>query len=471
MSITDKVKYAKPFQVENTLHVIYPIELYPMQDDVLVEESKYILLRAHRRWGKSYICAQKLILSAMMTQKRAPIFAYIFPKLNQGYKNVWDTLKTLAKHIPGVRITEEPMEIKFNWSDGYGDRTIRLLGSGADGMGSALKGGYYDGIIMDEMEEQTAEAWEGSIFPMIEGRGGWAILTGTAGLGYWQELWDREGDNPDSIYKRFDIRISDTKRLGNVTGKKAEEAIERLRKGMLKAEFEKYFMNNPHSPGKGSYYGEVLYQLMGEGFIGNDVAEYNTAYKTMVSFDLGYTDETVAIFYQYYNHRYHIIDYQYWTKTLNTDIVKDISKKPYDYAYFLTPHDAIAKTGGHTSGSFVDILRRSFPSTIALVAPNPGNTIGKEAAHTKTRETLMKCSINAVKAKRLIHALNLFGSKWNPKTQTTSTQPEKSWAAHSADSLQTFALLEHKLDLNNLLKGSVTNQSSGIIPYSIEYDW
>lgn len=402
--------------------------------------------------GKSYIpthnteaCIFKLVMSAILAQKPNPRFAYIAPKLDQAFDNVWDTLLKYVKHLLGVTILKTEGEVNFNLNDGWGKRTIRLHGIGVDGKAENLKGGYFDGVILDEMQEQTEEAWQGVIFPMLTDRKGWAILTGTAGLGYWEELWQKELHNENSIFTIFDYTVEETRRIGIHTGEVFEKELELIKNSMSEEAYQQYYMNNPNVAGKGSYFGSVIAKLYSQEEIGFDKAKYNPSYPVHVAFDLGYVDETVAVFVQIYGGRYHIIDYKYWTKTLYPEIIKDVMNEPYNIQTFLLPHDAKNKTASSIKGSFVDILK-SISYVNYKVASNPARIGGKDLVNDMTREVLVRCTINEEKASRLLHALNLFGAKWNPKTQTTQATPEKSWAQHSADALQTFALLVNKID-------------------------
>ena len=393
-------------------------------------------------------------MSALTAEKPNPQFAYVLPKLTQGEKTIWGYMKEFAKHIPGVRILDDKMSISFNFNDGYGIRSVQVLGIGTDGKGEGLKGTYFDGLVLDEMQEQTQEAWEGVLLPTLGGgRNGWVVLTGTAGLGYWEEIWQKEKNNPDSTFKQFDLRASQTNRVGTNSPEETKEELRIAKSQMSREMYEQYYENNPHAPSRGSYYGPVIYQLSQNGQANPDVAKYDPSKKVFVSFDIGFVDETVAIFYQYYDDKYQIIDYKYWTSTLYPDILKDIMAEPYQISHFLVPHDAKNVTGASVEGSFIDIVRKNCPYVEIIRAANPGQAGGKELNYDKARDILTRCVINTQKCERLLHALSLFGRKWNDKTRTTSTTPQQSWAQHSADSFQTFAMLYHKVPVTMLNTG------------------
>jgi phage terminase large subunit len=58
-----------------------------------LEQFRYAVLCMHRRWGKTVMCINALIKSAMTNRNHAPRLAYIAPTYSQAKKIAWDYLK------------------------------------------------------------------------------------------------------------------------------------------------------------------------------------------------------------------------------------------------------------------------------------------------------------------------------------------------------------------------------------------
>jgi hypothetical protein len=80
-------------------------------------------------------------------------------------------LKRFAGVIPGVSIHESELTIRFP-----NEATIALYGGdNAD----ALRGGYFDGIVIDEVADLRPDVWGSIIRPALSDRKGWCLFIGT----------------------------------------------------------------------------------------------------------------------------------------------------------------------------------------------------------------------------------------------------------------------------------------------------
>lgn len=156
---------------------------------------KFGIVAAHRRFGKTTLGAAALIDAALHHPTSDGRFAYVAPYLKQAKDIVWPMLRGMAQNIPGVTIYEGDLIIKF----ANGSR-IRLYG--ADNY-DALRGGYLDGVLVDEAADIREGVWFEVILPMLADHDGWALFIGTpkgmANLFY--TIWEYAGDNPDQWYR------------------------------------------------------------------------------------------------------------------------------------------------------------------------------------------------------------------------------------------------------------------------------
>ena len=71
-----------------------------------LDRFRYALLCCHRRFGKTVMCINHLIKSAMTNKNHAPRYAYIAPTYSQAKKIAWDYLKFYTEKIPGTKYNE-----------------------------------------------------------------------------------------------------------------------------------------------------------------------------------------------------------------------------------------------------------------------------------------------------------------------------------------------------------------------------
>jgi hypothetical protein len=93
------------------------------------------------------------------------------PFLKQSRLVGWDYLKRFAGAIPGVVILEGELTIRFP----NGSSISLFGGDNAD----ALRGLYFDGLVIDETADLKAGVWGSVIRPALSDRRGWAFFLGT----------------------------------------------------------------------------------------------------------------------------------------------------------------------------------------------------------------------------------------------------------------------------------------------------
>ena len=132
---------------------------------------------AHRRFGKTVGTINQIIKRALLNGKPSPIYAYIAPFRNQAKKIAWSYLKYYTSTIPGVKVNESELYIEFPsiHSNREGAKVYII---GAD-KPDALRGLYFDGVVLDEYAQIKPELYGSIIRPALSDRDGWAIFIGT----------------------------------------------------------------------------------------------------------------------------------------------------------------------------------------------------------------------------------------------------------------------------------------------------
>ena len=172
--------------------------------------SKYKRFNAfacHRRFGKTVKALNALIHDACAIQLPLGRFGYICPYLKQARRNAWDYLRQYTYTIPGVKCDKQAGKIIFP------DRLVNgkvILGPTIEVLGAdnpdAIRGSYFDGVILDEPADMKAGVWEQIIRPMLTDRGGWATFIGTPkGYNLFSEIFFKAVKDPDWYAETFPI--------------------------------------------------------------------------------------------------------------------------------------------------------------------------------------------------------------------------------------------------------------------------
>ena len=147
-----------------------------------IRDARFAVLVAHRRFGKTVLSVNHLLREALFTRKQRGSYAYVAPYRNQAKVIAWDYLKHYSSPCVDRKVNEGELSIAF----GNG-ATIRVFG--ADNP-DALRGLYFDGIVMDEVAQMKPEVWHEIIRPALADRQGWALFIGTPkGANLFSELY------------------------------------------------------------------------------------------------------------------------------------------------------------------------------------------------------------------------------------------------------------------------------------------
>lgn len=146
---------------------------YP-EAHALLERCRFTCIVGHRRFGKTVLSVNHLIKQALSCRKINGHFAYVAPFRHQAKTAAWKYLKHFTRPIPGVKVNESELSVTLP-SPG-GAASIRIFG--ADNP-DALRGAYYDGVVLDEVAQMKAEVWEETIQPALADREGFAVFIGT----------------------------------------------------------------------------------------------------------------------------------------------------------------------------------------------------------------------------------------------------------------------------------------------------
>lgn len=151
-----------------------------------LEASRFCVLVAHRRFGKTVLSVNHIIKQAITSKLANPHYGYVAPFRNQAKSVAWDYLKRYTAKLPNRLVNESDLSVSFPCPAG-GLSRIRIFG--ADNP-DALRGLYFDGIVLDEVAQMKKNVWSEIIQPALSDRMGWALFIGTPkGINMFSELY------------------------------------------------------------------------------------------------------------------------------------------------------------------------------------------------------------------------------------------------------------------------------------------
>ena len=378
--------------------------------------ERFAVLVAHRRFGKTVAAVNDLIRDALTIDLPNVRVAYIAPYLSQSKAVAWDYALEYTRDIPQIKVNHSELRIDFP----NGAR-FRLFG--ADNY-NAMRGLYFDAVVLDEMADFPASAWPTVIRPAIVDRKGRATIIGTPkGKNEFWEMYDYAKSHPEwwcRMFKASETDILDADEL--------EEAKRTMGEDRYEQEFECSF----EAAIQGAYYAQEMKTATTTGRVTN--VPYDPAVGVTTAWDLGIGDSTAIFFAQYVGQEIRIIDY-YESSGVGLDhYAKVLSEKGYHYVEHILPHDVQVKELG-TGKSRIETLDALGISDITI-APKLAVDDGIQAA----RSMIARCWFDEEDCARGIEALRQYRREFDERLKTWRGRPLHDWTSHGADAFRYLAV-------------------------------
>ena len=201
------------------------VELLPWQQEVYSDPTRFKVVAAGRRTGKSRLAAWLLILNALQTDK-GQVF-YVAPTQGQARDIMWQTLMELGHPvISGSHINN--LQIKL-----VNGATISLKGADRP---ETMRGVSLKFLVMDEYADMKPDVWEQILRPALADQKGEAMFIGTPmGRNHFYELYKYAELGNDPTYKGWHFTSYDNPLLDS-------EEIDMAKKSMSSYAFRQEFM-------------------------------------------------------------------------------------------------------------------------------------------------------------------------------------------------------------------------------------
>ena len=207
------------------------LQLRWAQGQVFENRTRFRVLVAGRRFGKSYLACMELTRGAI--ERPGETFFYCAPTYRMAKDIAWKVLKKLIPN-PWIRSKNET-DLKLELVNGS---TIELKGT-ENAM--ALRGRSLAGVVLDEAAFMDSGVWFEVIRPALADKQGWGLFISTPdGTASWfYELWQYCITGDDN-WKRWSFTTIEG---GNVPPAEVEAARAQLDARTFRQEFEASFEN------------------------------------------------------------------------------------------------------------------------------------------------------------------------------------------------------------------------------------
>ena len=201
------------------------IQLLPWQQQVWDSQTRFKIVAAGRRCGKSRLAAWLLIVNALQTD-RGHVF-YVAPTQGQARDIMWQTLLEIGHPvISGAHINN--LHIKL-----VNGAQISLKGADRP---ETMRGVSLKFLVMDEYADMKPEVWEQILRPALADQKGHAMFIGTPmGRNHFYDLYTYARLKDDSSYEAWHFTSYDNPLLD-------PEEIDVAKKSMSSYAFRQEFM-------------------------------------------------------------------------------------------------------------------------------------------------------------------------------------------------------------------------------------
>lgn len=377
--------------------------------------QRFAVWVCHRRFGKTFLALELLLMDLWTQAKPHPRYAYIAPLYRQGKVIAWDLLKSFVLGLPGVQVNEAELRV-----DLPGSKRLQIFG--ADNP-DALRGLYFDGVVLDEYAQMRPRVWSEVVRPALADREGWAIFIGTPlGQNHFYALYQsaQAEDGWHAAMYRADE-----------TGILPQDELASARRTMSAEQFAQEFLCSFSSALIGAYYAEVLQTARDEQRI--TAVPHDPTQPVYTAWDLGVSDSTAIWFVQHSGQRFHVIDYLEASDHGMEFYTKALQAKPYTYARHYLPHDIEHRDWSANGHTRLDMLQ-SLGIKPVQVVPRGHVADGIQAV----RNMFPRFVFDQDTCHAGLEALANYRREWSEERKTWGDHPLHDWSSHGADALRTF---------------------------------
>lgn len=382
-----------------------------------LRQNRFGVVVCHRRFGKTVLAVNHLLLCALECKLERPRYAYVAPTYRQGKQIAWDYLKHYSRAVPDVSFNES--ELRADYPNGS---QIRIYG--ADNP-DTLRGIYLDGVVLDEFGLMQGKVWTEVLRPALADRQGWAVFIGTPNGK--NAFWDmRDYASRTDGWYLAEHKASET---GIILAEELQAAKDTMSDDAYAQEFECSF----EASVRGAVYAKEMAWLRSQDRI--KPLPYEPLLPVDTCWDLGRGDSTAIWFIQMHNNEARCIDYYEASGEALGHYVNVLRGKPYTYGRHILPHDVrVVDLSEPTGRSRLEILQSL--GVQGEVCQKLSVDDGIEAV----RLFLKRCWFDEKATRHGVECLQNYRREENTKTGELRSEPVHDWASHGADAFRYGAI-------------------------------
>lgn len=390
--------------------------------------EKRAVLVFHRRAGKTVACINDLIDKAIQCELEMPQFGYVCPLYKQAKRVAWRYLKYYARGII-KKVMESELSVEL-----VNGAIICLYG--ADNP-DALRGMYFDGIVLDEYGDMAPQTWSEVISPTLLDRDGWCVFIGTPkGPNHFRDLWVKAQKTLGWFTQM--LRASESGII-SAAALQAERETPGSDENTYRQEFECDF----EAAIRGAYYGDQLNAMEAKGHMGS--FPWDPELPVLTAWDIGYTDDTSIWFFQTNGKEFKMIDFFTGSGYSVSGIVEMLQEKPYTYSTAALPHDAKNKSFQTGKSTLEQLAAFDLP---CKVLPALSVIDGIQAVRATLPKVYFNTDCEDVRVEGL-DALRMYQREWDTKNKRFKDSPKHDWSSNPADAMRMFALFTNPATVKN----------------------
>jgi len=174
--------------------------LLPWQQEVFADKTRFKVIAAGRRCGKSRLAATTLIIEALKCPAGSAVL-YVSPTMGQSRQIIWDLLLEIGREvISGSHVNN----LDITMING-----ARIYVRGAD-RPDTLRGVSLTYAVLDEVADIKPEAWEQVIRASLSDKKGRCMMIGTPkGRNWFYDMFNLGKDGTDPEWKSWHFTTQD----------------------------------------------------------------------------------------------------------------------------------------------------------------------------------------------------------------------------------------------------------------------
>jgi hypothetical protein len=256
-------------------------ELLPWQQEVYKDQSRFKVIVAGRRCGKSRLSAISLIVEGLKCPKGSAVM-YVAPTQGQARQIIWDVLMDLGRDVIQSSHVNN-MDITL-----VNGAKIYVRGSDRP---DTLRGVSLTYLVLDEVADIKSETWEKVLRASLSDKKGSALFIGTPkGRNWFYDMYNTGLEGEDADWKSWHFTTKDNPLIDP---EEIEAAKKSLSSFAFKQEYEASFDNAGtdvfkeawlkygEEPTNGSYY--IAIDLAGFENISNSAERKKRLDKTAIA--------------------------------------------------------------------------------------------------------------------------------------------------------------------------------------------